>query len=166
MTPRAYAAALALSKDENATPAERSNASRRCAEYEALHGKPKVAPGLRPWWTLKIARKDDAFWLGNNRELRNALRALRDDRKQYEYCFEWATVKAVQDGGVDWSGFPDREPWRAPLELLAQSLPSPIRRDEQVMEWQVPLPRRGSPRKTRKLRDGELPGRRRAPVRS
>lgn len=166
MTPRAYAAARALSQDPNATPAERENAARRCFEYEVLHGGPSTTYGKRPWWTLKISAKESGVWLDNGREFRRALRALRDGTKQYDYCFEWSTVKAVQNGEVDWVWFPDREPWRMPQEMRRSAsdplavLDREISHTEEVMEWVPPVVRRGSPKK-RGLRDGELPGRRR-----
>jgi ribosomal protein L19E len=109
MTPRAYAAARALAQDPNATPAERDTARLRIAEHEAKHGR-SLDPGKRPWWTLKIARKGACVWLGNCREFRRAIRALRDGAKQHEYMFEWQTVKAVQDEQVEWLWFSDQEP--------------------------------------------------------
>lgn len=168
MTPRQHARAQAIANDERADPNERDNARRMCAEYEALHGKPKPSTtyGKRPWWTLKISIKESGVWLDNGREFRKALRALRDGRKQYDLCFEWSTVKAVQNGEVDWVWFPEREPWRMPYEMKATIsdplalLDREINRSEEVMEWVLPKVKRGAPKK-RGLRDGELPGRRR-----
>ena len=167
MTPRQYARALAIAEDERADPNERQNALRLCAEYEAAHGRPDVAHGKRPWWTLKISIKDSGFWLINNSEFRRALRALRDGVKQYQYAFEWATVKAVQDGEVDWVWFPDREPWNVPYKMW-RSTSDPlavvdrrIERSEHLTEWirerQRRAPSRPSKRK-RPLGDGQLPG--------
>lgn len=164
MTPRQYARALAIANDDRANQNERNNARLLCAEYEALHGRPKTQYGKRPWWTLRIGRKGSGCWLGNDSEFRRALRALRDGRKQYDYCFEWATVKAVQGGEVDWVWFPAREAWKAIREMGAgiggQIGERWIGEDEEVMEWVAPVVKRGSPKK-RGLRDGELPGRRR-----
>lgn len=166
MTPRQYARAQAIANDERADPNERDNARRMCAEYEALHGRPSTTYGKRPWWTLKISVKESGVWLNNNREFRKALRALRDGRKQYDHCFEWSTVKAIQNGEVDWVWFPEREPWKMPQEMRHAVedpiglLDREIERDEEVMEWAPPVVRRGTPKK-RGLRDGELPGRRR-----
>lgn len=165
MTPRQYTRAQAIANDEHADPNERQNAARICAEYEATHGKPKTQHGKRPWWTLKIGLKDSGCWLGNDREFRRALRALRDGRKQYDYCFEWSTVKAVQDGVVDWSWFPPRESIKALREMIAGIAGEDfdwryIEKNEHVMEWVAPRVKLGTPR-NRGLRDGELPGRRR-----
>lgn len=164
MTARQYARAQAIVNDERTDPNERDNARRMCAEYEAIHGKPKVAYGLRPWWTLKIALRDSPCWLGNDREFRRAVRALRDGRKQREYMFEWATVKAVQDGAVDWAWFPESEPWRPPREMQVYDPRSVFRRDigsdEQIVQWPDPVVHMGTVRKRGGLRDGELPGRR------
>jgi hypothetical protein len=164
MNARQYARAKAIADDERADPNERDSAAKMCEEYERTHGKPRTAYGKRPWWTLKIARRGCAFWLDNGRVFRKALRALRDGRKQYEYVFEWQTVKAVQDGGVDWAWFPEREPWRAPAEMLAVCESWPVGRaigcDEKAVEWSRPRVRMGTPRRARKLKDGELPGRR------
>jgi len=165
VTPRAYAAARALANDPNATGPERENARRRCAEHEATHKRPAVEHGKRAWWTLKVAVKGSGRWLPNTWEFRQALRDLRDGRKDYDHSFEWPTVKAVQDGLVDWVGF-DREPWRITADIYGiYEAPTarPIRKDERVVEWakpEPPRPKMGTPKRRPKLRDGELPGRR------
>lgn len=166
MTSRAYAAARALSNDPSATPAERENARQRCAEHEAAHGKPATEHGKRPWWTLRVSAKGSGRWLANVREFRQALRDLRDGRKDYEHSFEWDTVKAVQDRRVDWVGFSDREPWHVPSEIVSAykaQVARPLGKHERVVEWEKPEPPRakmGTPKRRPKLRDGELPGRR------
>lgn len=170
MTPRAYNAARALAADPSATPNEREQARLRCEEYEARHGNP--ASNLRPWWTLKISRKDSGVWLGNTAEFRAAVKGLRAGRKQRTFAFEWQTVKDVQDGRVDWQDFPSAEPWHARGQMRRTE--SLILSEERVMEWgppivraprrpkqstkQQPQHRRGSPRKRGKLGDGQLPG--------
>ncbi len=168
MSPRQYARAQAIANDERSDPNERDNARRMCAEYEALHGKPETAFNKRPWWTLKVSAKESGYWLINNTEFRRALVALREGRKQYQYVFEWSTVKAIQDDEVDWVWFPEKEPWNMPYKMR-RSVVDPlavldrkIGRQERLMEW-VKVQVRRVARKSgkRPLGAGQLPGARR-----
>lgn len=134
MSPRAYAAACALAEDPSASPHERKLARQRCDEYEAKNGKP--ASRLRPWWTLKVSPKGSGFWLDNCVEFRRALRILRDGGRQHRYWFERSTVKDVQGHRVDWSRFPESEPWLVPNDIR-KTVPSqrPILPTEDIVEW-------------------------------
>lgn len=134
MSPRAYETALALANDPRTPAHERDSARRRCDEYEAKHGKP--ASRLRPWWTLKISPKGSGYWLDNCVEFRRALRVLRDGGRQHRYWFERSTVKDVQGRRVDWSRFPEVEPWPVPEDIRrAIPMQRPILPSEDIVEW-------------------------------
>lgn len=123
MSPRAYAAALALSRDPRAPAPEREVARQRCLEYEQTHGTPTELPNLAPWWLLKIARRGSRVWMANTLEFREALRALCDGQRQSEYVFDFQTIKDVQDRRVDWRYFPISEPWRVASQCVTGERP-------------------------------------------
>lgn len=151
MTPRAYHAALALSVDPGATPAERANAARRCQEYRGTR-RPDIPPRPQkravpiPWWTIKLTVKDgprSGKWLGNTTEFRAVLRSLiascRRDfgcRAYFGYltpscldsCYRLddQSADALENGLVDWTWFPMSESvgskWRPPPEMRSAAL--------------------------------------------